>query len=202
MIKKIIFAAFAAGLLGVSVVSTAAEEPAQSAAPEAVPAPAQAVLLNPMDPRVVNGFIDPRAHQMYHQALMNPANWSQFTQPQYYMQMANPALMMQWMNPASYQAMMNPNTYMYWMQPNTMMGEMNAFVNPASYQALMNPASYQAFMNPNTYMTWMNPGAYTVAAQQMAAPAGAYNWFDMSAWGNFFQPIPDAAAPQAEAGKE
>lgn len=192
MINKIFMAAVAAGLLGASVVSTAAEEPARNAAP------VQAPSLNPMNPATMSGFMNPRTHQMYHQAIMNPAQWVRFTQPRYYMQMANPALMMQWMNPASYQAMMDPNTYMYWMQPNVMMGEM-ASIDPGVF---MNPASYQAFMNPNTYMSWMNPAAYTAAAQQMAVPAYGGNGFDMSAWGNFFQPAPGAAAPKAEADKE
>jgi hypothetical protein len=193
MIKRIFLTAFVAGLLGVSAVTSAAEAPAQSAAP------VQAPSLNPMNPATMNGFMNPGSHRMYHQALLNPAQWVQFTQPQYYMQMANPALMMQWMNPANYQVMMDPNTYMYWMQPNIMMGEMGSFMNPSSYQTFMNPASYQAFMNPNTYMTWMNPAAYTAAAQQMNVPAYGGDWFDMSAWGNFFQPAPGATAPKEEA---
>ena len=191
MIKKIILAAVAVGMFGASIAPMAAEAPAQNAAP------VQAPSLNPMDPATVSGFMNPQTHQQYHQALMNPAQWAQFTQPQYYMQMANPALMMQWMNPASYQMMMNPYTYMYWMQPNAMMGEMAA-INPAVF---MNPGSYQAFMNPNTYMAWMNPAVYTAAAQQMSVPGYGRNAFNMDAWSNFFQPAPQPA-PQAEAGKE
>jgi hypothetical protein len=197
MIRKLVVAAVAASLLGAATLGVAAESNNQQAAP----VPAQAVSLNPMNPAVVSGFMNPQSHQMYHQALMNPASWTQFAQPNFYMQMANPAMMMQWMNPASYQVMMDPNTYMYWMQPNVMMGEMTGFMNPASYQAMMNPASYYAFMNPGTYMTWMNPAAYTVAAQQMAAaPAAGYNWFDMNAWTNYFQP--PVNQPKAEAQGE
>ncbi len=193
MIKRLIIAVVAAGLLGASAISVAADEAT------AAPAPAAAPSMNPMDPATFAGFMNPGSHQRYHQALMNPVTWMQFTQPQYYMQMANPALMMQWMNPASYQAMMNPSTYMYWMQPNVMMGEMSS-VNPAVF---MNPASYQAFMNPNTYMAWMNPAAYTAAVQQMSAPAYGGNWFDMHAWSQMMQSAP-AAQPQtgSEKGNE
>ena len=191
MIKRLMIAVITASLLGTAAIASAAEEDNATQAPAAAPS------LNPMNPATVSGFMNPRSHQIYHQALMNPASWTQFTQPQYYMQMANPALMMQWMNPASYQVMMDPNTYMYWMQPNVMMGEMAA-INPAVF---MNPASYQALMNPNTYMTWMNPAAYTAAMQQMSVPAygGNASWFDMSAWGNFMQPAPQA---QSQAGKD
>jgi hypothetical protein len=193
MYKKMIITAFAAGLLGVSAIATAAGEADATQAPSTAQAPVAVPSMNPMDPAAVAAFMRPGSHRVYHQALMNPGNWVQFAQPQYYMQMANPALMMQWMNPASYQAMMDPNTYMYWMQPNVMMSEMGS-INPAVY---MNPASYQALMNPNSYMAWMNPAAYTAAAQQMTVPAYDGNWFDMSAWTQFMQP-----APQPQAGKD
>ena len=191
MIKRLMIAVVTAGLLGVSAVTAAADE--------TTAAPATAPSMNPMDPATFAGFVNPGSHRMYHQALMNPVTWMQFTQPQYYMQMANPALMMQWMNPASYQAMMNPGTYMYWMQPNVMMGELSS-INPAVF---MNPASYQAFMNPNTYMAWMNPAAYTASMQQMSAPAYG-NWFDMHAWSQMMQGqmMRPAPAGQPQTGSE
>ena len=194
MIRKIIIAAMAAGLLGASAISIGAEDEAQAVAPAAAP------VMNPMAPAMMSGFMNPSTHKLYHDAFLNPAQWAQFMQPQFYMQMANPALMMQWMNPASYQVMMDPRTYMYWMQPNVMMAEASS-INPAVY---MNPASYQAFMNPGTYMSWMNPAVYSMGAQQIAAPAAQYaapamggNWFDMNAWSSFFQ-----AAPATEEAKK
>jgi hypothetical protein len=111
----------------------------------------QTTVINPAHAATWMQMISPEGHQNMHQAMTNPANYTQFMQPQFFMQMMNPQNMMSWMNPATFQAMMDPKTMSHWMQPANVMNEMN----PALYSNLMNPASYGAFMNPATYMAAM-----------------------------------------------
>ena len=184
MIKRIISVAMASALLAASALSVANEESAQPEQPAAIN-------LNPMDPAVIAGFINPATHKQYHDAVANPASWTQFMQPQFYMQMMDPAKAMQWMNPASYQVFMNPATYMYWMNPNTLMQE----VNSVPYGTYMNPNAYTQFMNPNMMMGWMNPAAYTTTA---ANTAGMQNMFDFNSWFNMMQPQQEAGEAAAE----
>jgi len=81
------------------------------------------------------------------------------------------------------------------MQPNVMMGEMAGAPNDAA--TMMNPAGYMNFMNPATYGAWMNPAAYSGATAQPSNTVGQ-NWFDMSAWTNMFQPVPQVTTPKDE----
>ncbi len=185
MIKQVLALAIASGMLISSAISIAAED----AATQPQPSP---ITFNPVDPVTFMGFINPATHKEFHAAAANPAQWSQFMQPQFFMQMADPSKMAGWMNPMAYQVMMNPATYMYWMQPDNLMNEMGS----APMATFMNPGSYAAFMNPAAYTAWMNPAAYTGGAAQLAGNASAQNWFDMNAWTNMFQPVQPKATDE------
>jgi len=164
---------------------------------QSTPAVNTAMALNPAHPAGWAVAIDPRTHNNWHMAMMNPATYAQFASPQFYMQFANPQNLMAWVNPASYAVLMDPNTYAYWMNPNSY----THATNMAMYMQPMNMANYGAFMNPNTYMAWMNPAAYTVASAQPAgtlATTSGVNYFD--AWFKMFQPQ-QQAAPAAPATK-
>ena len=188
MMQKSLLAALSAALMAVSAISLANENETR---PGEIEPLAPAVAINPASPATYMAFIDPASHKQYHDAMLNPAQWSQFVQPGFFMQMANPQVWTQWVNPASYQVMMNPNTYMHWMNPAAITREMNS-VNPGVF---INPANYQQFMQGHTYAAWWNPASYAGVTAPIGNGAG---WFNMDAWTNPLQPALRQPADNSE----
>ncbi len=121
----------------------------------AIPAPATELQFNAAHPADWMKFVDPKSHMSMHMMFTNPANYTQFMQPQFIMEFMKPENMAAWMNPASYQVMMDPQTMAWWTNPQAYE---HAF-NPAMYQAAMNPANYMVYANPQTYFAWAGTGS-------------------------------------------
>ncbi len=142
--------------------------------------PGMLMPFNPAHPASWAKIISPKTHVDWHMAFTNPANYTQFMQPQFYMQFLNPNTWMAWMNPANYVTFMDPATYMWWMTPTAYVHGMDL----NNYMQMANPANYTVFMNPMTYMQQMNPATYTL-------PTGAESLtqsFDWDDWFKMFDP--------------
>ena len=116
----------------------------------------QTMAFHPIKPQSWMQMMSPESHEDSHMAMTNPANYSQFMQPDFFMEFMNPQNWMAWMNPQVYTQMMSPEAMNYWMSPDAY----THFANPAMYSNMFDPANYFAVMNPNAFAAWANPETY------------------------------------------
>jgi hypothetical protein len=158
--------------------------------------PGQTMNINPMHPSTMMMFMRPQTHSQVHMAMLNPAQYAHFMQPQMMMQMMNPNTFMAWMNPNVFASMMTPEVMNHMMNPASAMH----IANPQMYMQMMNPNAYAQFMNPAMYMQMMNPAnmgtKVAVAPTQPSALPG--NWYDPNAWTKMFQPQAPGAADKEQ----
>ena len=117
----------------------------------------QTMAFHPIKPEDWMQMMSRESHEEFHMAMTNPANYTQFMQPEFFMEFMNPQNWMAWMNPQVYTQMMSPEVMNYWMSPDAYAH----FANPAMYSNMFNPANYFAVMNPNAFAAWANPASYS-----------------------------------------
>ena len=78
----------------------------------------QTMAFHPVKPQSWMQMMSPQSHEDFHMAMTNPANYTQFMQPEFFMEFMNPQNWMAWTNPQVYMQMMSPEVMNYWMSPD------------------------------------------------------------------------------------
>ena len=147
-----------AGITLATIVSTSSmaliHEPVESS-PAVVPPLAAGIttpLFNPADPRTWAATFSSPANVP---AVVRPAFFAQFMNPQFYMGIADPNRVAAMMNPQTYLGMASPQALQNWMSPASYSG----YANPALYLQKFQPAQYMAMMNPGNFLAGFSTGS-------------------------------------------
>ncbi len=113
---------------------------------------------NPASAKFWMGMIDPKQHDKYHAAFMNPAQYAQMMNPAFYLQLMDVNAWMEWGDLTNYQGLIELDTYTFFLNPENYVHNMNYNYFTQAFTL----DNYEAFLKAETYGLGKTEGGFNM----------------------------------------